>query len=256
MPLLIKFIAMPLYPTGLAVSLGITGIILFILRKKTALWFMIGSISVLTFFSMPFVAQMLTLSLEKPFFSKSLPDKSCSTIILLGGAGMPVAYPRKFPEINEAGDRIIHAARLQKMGYGEKIITTGTSVGSFRKTIPEAVHNAELLIEFGIDSTLIIKELYAKNTHQHAPNIKKILDSLGVSQEVVLVTSAAHMKRSIKAFKKYGYTVYPAATDFTSGPNFFDSIYDFFPAEWALRLSTAALHEYYGIIGYALLGWI
>jgi hypothetical protein len=57
-------------------------------------------------------------------------------------------------------------------------------------------------------------------------------------------------------FQKYGYTIYPAATDFTSGGKFFDSIYDFFPVETALRLSTAAMHEYYGILGYKLLGWI
>lgn len=256
MPLLLKFIAMPLYPVGLAVSLGIIGSILFILRKKLAIWFMVSSISVLSFFSMPLTAQILTRNLEKPFYNKQLPDKSCNTIILLGGAGMPVGYPRNFPEVNEAADRIIHAARLYKMGYGAKIITTGTAIGVFHKSVPEAVHNAMLLYEFGIDSTAVIKELNAKNTHQHAPNIERILDSLGLPKDVILVTSAAHMKRSIMVFQKYGYTVHPAAADFNSGPKFFDSIYDFFPVEWALRLSTAALHEYYGILGYALLGWI
>jgi uncharacterized SAM-binding protein YcdF (DUF218 family) len=256
MPLLIKFIAMPLYPLGLAVTLGITGIILFILRKRLAVWFMCGSFAALTFFSLPSVAEILTQSLEKPFYNKQLPNKRCSAIVVLGGAGMPVEFPRKFAEINEAGDRIIHAARLFKMGYSERIITTGTSIGSFSKSVPEAVQNAMLLNEFGIDSSVIIKELQAKNTHQHAPNIKKILDSLGLSKEIILVTSAAHMKRSIMVFQKYGYTIYPAATDFTSGGKFFDSIYDFFPVETALRLSTAAMHEYYGILGYKLLGWI
>jgi uncharacterized SAM-binding protein YcdF (DUF218 family) len=217
---------------------------------------MIGGFSVVTFFSLPPVAQILTRSLEKPFYNKQLPNKQCSAIVVLGGAGMSVSYPRKYPEINEAGDRIIHAARLFKMGYSTRIITTGTSVGVFSKSIPEAIQNAMLLNEFGIDSSVIIKELQAKNTHQHAPNIKKILDSLGVSKEIILVTSAAHMKRSIKVFQKYGYTIYPAATDFTSGKNLFGSIYDFFPVESALRLSTASMHEYYGILGYKLLGWI
>jgi uncharacterized SAM-binding protein YcdF (DUF218 family) len=256
MPLLLKFIALPIYPLGMAVSLGIIGIILFILRKKKAIWFMIGSFTVLTFFSMPPVAQFLTITLEKPFFNKQLPDTSCAVIVLLGGSGVPMEFPREYPEINEAGDRIIHCARLYKMGYGAKIITTGTSVTAVPKRYPEAVHNALLLGEFGIDSTVIIKELKAKNTHQHAPNIKKILDSLSLPHEIILVTSAAHMKRSMLVFKKYGFKVHPAAADFTSGSHLFEEIRDLFPVETALRLSTAALHEYYGIIGYKLLGWI
>ncbi|HEX2955479.1 MAG TPA: YdcF family protein [Chitinispirillaceae bacterium] len=256
MPLLIKFIALPIYPLGMAVTLGMIGIVLFILRKKVAIWFMIGCFGVLTFFSMPPVAQLLTISLEKPFYSKQLPDTSCAVIVLLGGSGVPMGYPREYPEINEAGDRIIHCARLHKMGYGKKIITTGTAVTDIPKRYPEAIHNALLLSEFGIDSTDIIKELKAKNTHQHAPNIKKILDSLNLQNEIILVTSAAHMKRSILAFKKYGFKIHPAAADFTAGPRLLENVRDLFPVEGALRLSTAALHEYYGIIGYRLLGWI
>jgi uncharacterized SAM-binding protein YcdF (DUF218 family) len=255
MPLLLKFIALPIYPLGMAVTLGIIGVILFILRKKIAIWFMIGSFAVLTFFSMPPVAQLLTITLEKPFYNKQLPDTSCSVIVLLGGSGVPMDFPRKYPEINEAGDRIIHCARLYKLGYGTRIITTGTAVTAIPRRYPEALHNALLLEEFGIDSSVIIKELKAKNTHQHAPNIKKILDSLALPHEIILVTSAAHMKRSILVFEKYGFKVHPAAADFTSGP-LIENIRDFFPIESALRLSTAALHEYYGILGYKMLGWI
>jgi uncharacterized SAM-binding protein YcdF (DUF218 family) len=256
MPLFLKFIALPIYPLGMTVSLGIIGIILFILRKKVGIWFMAGSLAVLIFFSMPPVAQLLTISLEKPFYNKQLPDTSCPVIVVLGGSGVALGYPRKYPEINEAGDRIIHCARLFKLGYGTKIITTGTAVTAIPRRYPEALHNALFLEELGIDSNVIIKELKAKNTHQHAPNIKKILDSLALPHEIILVTSAAHMKRSILVFEKYGFKIHPAAADFTSGASPYESIRDFFPVEDALKLSTAALHEYYGIIGYKLLGWI
>lgn len=256
MPLLLKFIALPIYPLGMAVSLGIIGVILFILRKKFAIWFMIGSFAVLTFFSMPPVAQLLTINLEKPFYNKQLPDTSCPVIVVLGGSGVAMGYPRQYPEINEAGDRIIHCARLFKLGYGTKIITTGTAVTAVPRKFPEALHNALLLQELGVDSNCIIKELRAQNTHQHAPNIKKILDSLALPHEIILVTSASHMKRSILVFQKYGFKVHPAAADFTSGAALFETVRDFFPVEDALKLSTAALHEYYGILGYKLLGWI
>jgi uncharacterized SAM-binding protein YcdF (DUF218 family) len=37
---------------------------------------------------------------------------SADAILLLGGAMQPAVPPREFPEVSEAGDRILHAARL------------------------------------------------------------------------------------------------------------------------------------------------
>lgn len=246
---------MPLYPLGLAATTGIIGIVCVFLRKKTSLLFFLISTCILIFFSLPPVANLLMISLEKPYYQMQLPEKHCSAIVLLGGGGVSMSAPRQFPEVNEAGDRMLHAARLYKMGYAPKIITTGTQVGGF-ESVPEAVQNAMVLAEIGVDSTDILKELKARNTHEHAPNIIKILDSLGLPREIILVTTASHMKRSIIVFKKYGFTVYPAATDFNSINRLFSSTRDFFPVVGALEKSTTAIHEYYGIIGYRLLGWI
>jgi uncharacterized SAM-binding protein YcdF (DUF218 family) len=122
--------------------------------------------------------------------------------------------------------------------------------------LPEGLHNALLLMEMGVDSNNIIVEKKAKNTHEHGPYIAQILDSLGLPRKIILVTSAAHMIRSEAVFKKHGFTVYPAPTDFQKSVTKRTFIFNLFPNSNYLDISTQALHEYYGLIGYKLLGWI
>jgi hypothetical protein len=57
-------------------------------------------------------------------------------------------------------------------------------------------------------------------------------------------------------FKKQGFEVYPAPTDFNSYSTFFTGVFDFFPTVNAMRTSTVAMHEIYGIVGYAVTGWL
>ncbi|MDO5577629.1 MAG: YdcF family protein [Fibrobacter sp.] len=257
MALLIKFIALPLYPLGLAFVFGIAGIIALRFKKKLSLIFWIISLSVLIFFSSPVAANLLARGLENkyPPGTNNLP-LNCSAIVVLGGSGRPMTPPRIYPEIGEAGDRLIHAARLFKAGYSERLITTGGPIGAFRKSTTEGEHNAALLKELGINPQCIIAEKKAKNTHEHAPYIEQILDSLQLPKKIILVTSATHMARSVRVFEKKGYQVYASAADYTSNSYFISSVLDFFPNANALMESTKAIHEYYGIIGYKLLGWI
>ena len=73
---------------------------------------------------------------------------------------------------------------------------------------------------------------------------------------IILVTSAAHMLRAVAVFKKRGFTVYPAPTDFHYTTDAGRDLMDFFPLASALDEATNMLHEIYGIWGYKLLGWI
>jgi uncharacterized SAM-binding protein YcdF (DUF218 family) len=259
MAILIKFIALPLYPLGLVITLQIAAIFFLVVKKRNAASILFcGAFFLLYIFSSPIVAQLLGKTLESRT-SQHLPPKGVkATIVVLGGGGMPLSAPRKYPEINEAGDRILHGARLYKMGAARKVITTGGDVGlAFYKSISEAEENAMLLREIGVDSSAIIMELKARNTHEHPFYIAKILDSLNLGRNIILVTSATHMARSVAAFNKFGgYTIYSAPADFNTSEKVIDRITDFFPTSRALDRTTTVFHEYYGILGYLLLGWI
>ena len=257
MAFLIKFIALPLYPLGLVTVIWIVGTVAFFAKKKYATWCFLVAGILLLLFSTRVGSNLLISILENRYNSEQpLPD-SCSAIVVLGGGGKITEHSTNRLEINEAGDRIIHGARLYKKGICRRIITTGGAVDpALKDMLPEGLHNAKLLMEMGVDSNDIIVDEKARNTHEHAPYITKILDSLGLPKKIILVTSAAHMIRSEAVFKKYGFTVYPAPTDFQKSVMKRTFIFNLFPDSFSLDVSTRALHEYYGIIGYKLLGWI
>lgn len=257
MAFLIKFIALPLYPLGLVTVIWIVGMVAFITRKRYSIWCFVAAGALLLLFSSRVVSNLLVGILENQYHStQPLPD-NCSAIVVLGGAGRIMERNATNLEINDAGDRVIHGARLYKKGICKRIITSGGPVDPALKDIlPEGLHNAMLLIEMGVDSNDVIAEKKAKNTHEHGPYIAQILDSLGLPKKIILVTSAAHMFRSEAVFKKHGFTVYPAPTDFQKHISKGTFIFNLFPNSSSLDISTRAFHEYYGLIGYKLFGWI
>lgn len=257
MAFLIKFIALPLYPLGMVTVIWIIGLVAFFTKKKYSIWCFLAAGTLLLLFSSRIVCNLLISMLENRYLSVQLPSDSCSAIVVLGGAGQITECNTNRLEVNDAGDRIIHGARLYKKGICRRIITSGGAVDpALKDMLPEGLHNAMLLMEMGVDSADIIVERMAKNTHEHGPYVGKILDSLGLPRKIILVTSASHMIRSEAVFKKYGFIVYPAPTDFQKPIMKRTFIFNLFPNSSSLDISTRALHEYYGIIGYKLLGWI
>lgn len=242
----------------MSAGLGLTGFILFVLkRSKIALWFYGFSLGILFFFSLPFTSNSLLYTLESRYPAQT-EFPPVSAIVLLGGAGVPFLPPQIYPEFNEAGDRIFHAARLFKKELAPRIIITGGKCVTFRKDhMPEAQNNAYFLTEFcGIDSSALVLEKDAANTYQNGIYVDRIFDKNNWEKKIILVTSAYHMPRSVRIFRKLGFQIYPAPTDFNSYTSFSQGIFDFLPSIDALRGSTTALHEVYGMVGYILFKWI
>ncbi len=257
MAFLIKFIALPLYPLGLVTVIWVVGMVAFFTKKKYSIWCFVVAGSLLLLFSSRVVSNLLVGILENRYQCEQPLAGNCSAIVVLGGAGQLTERSTGRLEVNDAGDRIIHGARLYKKGTCRRIITSGGSVDpALKHMLPEGLHNAMLLMEMGVDSNDIIAEKKARNTHEHGPYIARILDSLGLPKKIILVTSAAHMIRSEAVFKKHGFTVYPAPTDFQKPIMKRTFIFNLFPNSSSLEITTRAIHEYYGLIGYKLLGWI
>lgn len=257
MVLLLKILVIPFYPLGLGMVLAALGLLLAYRRKRFARVLTGAGLGVLYLCSCPFVSRLVIRTLEAPYYSAETLPRDCSAIVVLGGCGEPAVPPRSYPEISEAGDRLLHAARLYRQGVAPRVITSGgMNVGSFHQQLTEAMHNRLLLIEIGVDSNSILCETKSRNTADHGPLIASILDSMALPKRIVLVTSASHMLRSEAVFRKQGFTVYPSATDFRSNTYLFSDIRDLFPSAGALDEITDAFHEFYGLIGYKVLGKI
>lgn len=183
---------------------------------------------------------------------------NASAIVLLGGAGVPDLPPRAYPELNEAADRLVNAVRLYKKGYAPRIILTGgKTITLLQDHMREADNNAYFLKEFfGIDNAALILERESVNTYEDGLFTERIFEQNHWKKHILLVTSACHMPRAVMIFKKLGFEVYPAPADYNSYARLYNNIYDFFPTAAALKSSTTAIHEWYGIIGYKLWGWL
>jgi uncharacterized SAM-binding protein YcdF (DUF218 family) len=254
----LKLLAIPLYPAGFVFTMVLAGLILFFLNKtRTAVFaFLLGMVALLLF-STPLLSYPLLASLEQQYLpAKTYPQ--ASAIVVLGGSGLPPNPPRIYPETNDAADRLLYAARIFKQGYAPYLITSGTCVTCLtRNSLTAAEIEARLLIDpLGIDSAKIIKDNKARTTREHGMYLDSIFRARNWPKTLIVVTSASHMPRSVAVFKRFGFTVYPAPTDYAIEKRGPSSIEEFFPNVDALMYGTRALHEIYGMWGYKLWGLV
>ncbi|KMQ51537.1 hypothetical protein CHISP_1545 [Chitinispirillum alkaliphilum] len=256
MTILIKFISLPLYPLGLVITILLAALLLPAGFTKLRRTLSVVAVVMLYLFSTPPVSRLLVRGLENRYEQRLPREGKNLPIVVLGGGGSPLFSTDHYPEINQAGDRILHGARLYQQGVSDLIIPTGGGIW-LKNRVSEA-HHYEMLLSgvLGVNPSDIVTESLSRNTYEHAPNVAQILDSLNLPHEIILVTSASHMPRSVAVFRNYGYTVYTAPIDYYGRGELLRSPTEFFPRASALELSTRAIHEYYGFVGYWLLGWI
>lgn len=207
------------------------------------------------------VARQLTYSLERQYVPTDLPN--AGAIVVLGGGIRPQFPPRPWIDVTEAGDRPIHAAQLYKQGKAPLIILSGGRIDWMGGGSPESADMAKLVEALGVPASAILQDPTSLNTRENAVNVKQILDQRGIRQ-VLLVTSATHMPRSMQIFKKLGINAVAAPTDFLvtkpevelAQKSLEGQLLGLIPDSESLHHSTRALKEYIGSWVYQLRGWI
>jgi len=148
-------------------------------------------------------------------------------IIVLGGAedADRTAYWHQI-QLNDAGERFTAALALARRFPKAKIVFTGGS-GSLRDVLEKGVSGATVAKQFfseqGIPASRLILESKSRNTAENARLTYALLQPKP-GQTWVLVTSAFHMPRAIRSFRRAGWTgVIPYPVDYRSG-RFVDDI--------------------------------
>ena len=208
------------------------------------------------------VSNRLITSLERQYTPyENMPQ--AEAIVVLGGATRNDEPPRIMPDMSDRGDRLLYAAKLYQDGAAPLILLTGGRIEWFKGNSSEAESMATILEIMGVPRQAMLLESRSLNTYENAVYTKEILDRRQIKR-FLLVTSAAHMPRSVRIFEKQGLNPVPAPTDFLiSDRNLIEStftaesrILSFFPNTESLDRTTQAIKEYIGTFIYRLRGWI
>ncbi len=239
------------------------------MKKKTSRFAKIFKLLLITlgcFFALLCILAFTTL----PFWAyyslgttNSRITKAPSTIIMLGGAGIP------------SGDGLIrsyYTASMAKTNPAAHVIIAMPGDVTDSLSAPRLVEN-ELFIR-GVNKLTISFEHTGRNTREQALKIAAGKTSAQLQLPITLVTSPEHMKRAVLAFRKCGYTAVSGLPTFeyalSSDLTFSDSDlkgnkmvppignnlqirYQFWNH---LKYEIIVLREYFGLAYYKLRGWI
>jgi uncharacterized SAM-binding protein YcdF (DUF218 family) len=259
-----KILPLFVYPLGLACLL--LGAALIVRRWRTWQSVLIASTFLLLWLG---GNRLITMSLVRVLEWQYVTPSALPTaevIVVLGGATRQQSYPRPTHEVNEAGDRLLHALRLYQQGKAPHLLLSGGAAAydSPDTLAPEAEAMADLLMTMGVPKEALWLETRSRNTYENAVESKKLLDAANI-QRVILVTSAMHMPRAAAIFRKQGFDVITAPSDYLVTeadweyylrPDLSVQVFNLVPSADDLALTSQAIKEMIGIAAYWLRGWL
>jgi uncharacterized SAM-binding protein YcdF (DUF218 family) len=225
---------------------GIFVIILFLagFYAKKAKFLFFSAAVLLWAISTKFIANALIYPLEHNFKSdKTTPQ----AVVVLGGGSNPTDILKAYPD---AFKREIYGLLLAKKHNLPFVFTGG---GITKPTEAENIKKDIKLIEktCGCDIKTYFEDK-SLDTYENAEYTAKLFDKLNLPKKIYLVTSAYHMKRSIKLFRHFGFKTVPKPVGFFYNPTY--TLWDIFPHEGSFNVSYKAIHEYFGLLSLKLRG--
>jgi uncharacterized SAM-binding protein YcdF (DUF218 family) len=180
--------------------------------------------------------------------------RESDAIVVLAGMVNPLTGFQGRPEFNTAVDRILAGEELLNKKKAPMLLISGGSGLIVQIGEKEAEILRNWLIQRSHNPATILAESESKNTAENAINTAKFAKKYGW-KNIVLITSAFHMHRSVLTFQKQGMQVIPFPVDYYGVEDYYGPEH-FVPSMDALYLSTTGFKEYIGLIAYYLRGYI
>lgn len=212
---------------------------------------------VLTLFTCTPVTSFLLRGLEDKFPRIKLEDaQSTDAIICLGGGAEPSLSEPTGAGFNSSADRLTTSLALLGAGKAPALIVAG---GDYRdKTRRYSEADAVVAwLKLAVKPTQEVISLgICNDTHDEALKVANIARQRGWKQ-LLLVTSASHMKRAHATFVKAGLEVQAVPCDYVSSFNRIGSVrWLHLPSSASLKNFEVWMHEQLGLLLYRLRGWI
>lgn len=188
-----------------------TGALLCVVPKRrrlgvSLLW---ASMAGLLLASLPWTSYLMFERLEAPYpWVLEAECPQADAIVLLGGGMLPAVINDPQARIGQSGDRVWQAARAYTAGCAPKVIVSAGPAPEAPVMESEAAATAALLEDLGVPATMTLQESGSFNTVSNAREVARIMDAEGM-EDALLVTSAWHMQRAVRAFECAGVMVTP-----------------------------------------------
>lgn len=197
------------------------------------------------------IGAWLTQPLEERFARPATPPRTVDGIIVLGGAQQPaITVRRGVLATNHAAERLLEAYGLARRHPEARVLLSGGSGRILAADILERKVD-ELFIDLvGLDPARVVFEDDSRNSWENALYSRALVEP-APDETWLLVTSAAHMPRSVGIFRQLDWPVVPWPVDYrTSG------------ADFALQIGVGerldeidyAMREWVGLAAYRLMG--
>jgi uncharacterized SAM-binding protein YcdF (DUF218 family) len=165
-------------------------------------------------------------------------------VVILGGGVNLAGDLREHTEASWATyARVFNGIRVFKQSGAKTVALSGAGEADVMKM---------LACELGVQESKIITEARSGTTIENATELAKLL-SATKQRQIGLVTSALHMLRSEKTFKKIfpDDTIVPISVNYICSP-FRCNPENFIPSTSTLSKSNYAIHEWIGFLYYLI----
>lgn len=254
-PYLTRIFWMVAQPLSLIALLMLMGLLLLWLRRRqlaaTAFVLALGLLGLFSYTTLPY---LLIMPLEVRFVRPAEPARIDGIVVLGGGMDTEVNTARRSWELNRSGDRFAEALRLALRHPEARLLIAGGGSALRAGQDSEAEAGARFFRDFGIAPERLLLEEQSRNTEENAVNARAVAQPKP-GETWLLVTSAFHMPRSVGLFRRAGFAVIPWPADYlASGREGIGLKPDEAPEN--LAVSSVALREWLGLVGYYLTGRI
>jgi len=177
-------------------------------------------------------------------------------VVMLGGTSRRSVNDAFGADLNDAVDRVVTAVQVVRLTKAQALVLGGGGPGPGEAGESEGELNRRWLEAWGVVPAAILTLGNCRNTHDEAEHFRELRAQRGWKR-VILVTSAAHLRRSIALFRKLGVEVTPVGCDFRGLVELADSSHRSpFPGLRGFDMLGVFLHEEIGWWVYRLRGWV
>jgi uncharacterized SAM-binding protein YcdF (DUF218 family) len=223
--------------------------ILFLLKckKKGGALILLLSIVLMYGASIAPVANYLCYYLEKDYINNPITgDRNIDAIVVLGNGTKDINALKNTFNADMGSLRLLHAVVVYNKTGAKYFVCSGKGDGK----ISEAEVMARLAGKLGVPKEKIRMESNSKNTGENAAEVNKMFVNKNIN--VGLVTSAFHMKRSEREFKKYFNNVLPLPAHYLYSSPMGNTIIRYMPQSEELNKTSIAFKEIVAQLWYRL----